>query len=172
MRCGSIATKWGPTADPVTRLPAGIDGSETNARRAVENSLRYLRTDHIDLYYLHRKDPARPIEESVEAMAKPPALKAPKSRPARRMPSGRDRPSSATVMASKPMKEKQTTVAPVSTAVPLITRDWEFLNGFIWVPTPQERPVLTISQGAALRLITAPSASMTVSGFMIVEELL
>jgi aryl-alcohol dehydrogenase-like predicted oxidoreductase len=65
-----IATKWGPVADPKTNLPAGYDGSETNARRAVENSLRYLRTDHIDLYYLHRKDPARPIEESVEAMAK------------------------------------------------------------------------------------------------------
>jgi aryl-alcohol dehydrogenase-like predicted oxidoreductase len=65
-----IATKWGPVADPKTNLPAGYDGSETNARRAVENSLRYLRTDHIDLYHLHRKDPARPIEESVEAMAK------------------------------------------------------------------------------------------------------
>ena len=65
-----IATKWGPIADPVTKLPAGQDGSETNSRRAVENSLRYLRTDHIDLYYLHRKDPATPIEESVEAMAK------------------------------------------------------------------------------------------------------
>ena len=65
-----IATKWGPTADPVTKLPAGVDGSETNLRRAVENSLRYLRTDHIDLYYLHRKDPATPIEESVGAMAK------------------------------------------------------------------------------------------------------
>ncbi len=65
-----IATKWGPVADPVTNLPAGYDGSETNARRAVENSLRYLRTDHIDLYYLHRKDPATPIEESVDAMAK------------------------------------------------------------------------------------------------------
>lgn len=65
-----IATKWGPVADPVTKLPVGQDGSETNSRRAVENSLRYLRTDHIDLYYLHRKDPATPIEESVEAMAK------------------------------------------------------------------------------------------------------
>lgn len=65
-----IATKWGPIADPKTNLPAGYDGSEANARRAVENSLRYLKTDHIDLYYLHRKDPAKPIEESVGAMAK------------------------------------------------------------------------------------------------------
>lgn len=66
-----IATKWGPTADPATKLPTGIvDGSETNARRAVENSLRYLRTDHIDLYYLHRRDQTRPIEDLVGAMAK------------------------------------------------------------------------------------------------------
>jgi aryl-alcohol dehydrogenase-like predicted oxidoreductase len=65
-----IATKWGPTADPVTKLPVGVDGSEANMRRAVENSLRYLRTDHIDLYYLHRKDPKTPIEDSVAAMAK------------------------------------------------------------------------------------------------------
>lgn len=65
-----VATKWGPIADPVTKLPAGVDGSEENLRRAVENSLRYLRTDYIDLYYLHRKDPATPIEVSVEAMAK------------------------------------------------------------------------------------------------------
>jgi aryl-alcohol dehydrogenase-like predicted oxidoreductase len=65
-----IATKWGPTADPVTKLPVGVDGSEANMRRAVENSLRYLRTDHIDLYYLHRKDPKTPIEDSVSAMAK------------------------------------------------------------------------------------------------------
>jgi aryl-alcohol dehydrogenase-like predicted oxidoreductase len=65
-----IATKWGPIADPVTKLPVGVDGSEANMRRAVENSLRYLRTDHIDLYYLHRKDPSTPIEVSVEAMAK------------------------------------------------------------------------------------------------------
>lgn len=65
-----VATKWGPIADPVTKLPAGVDGSEQNLRRAVENSLRYLRTDYIDLYYLHRKDPATPIEVSVAAMAK------------------------------------------------------------------------------------------------------
>ena len=32
-------------------------------RRAVEGSLRRLRTDHIDLLYQHRVDPATPIEE-------------------------------------------------------------------------------------------------------------
>lgn len=45
-----------------------LDGSPANARRAVEGSLRRLGVDVIDLYYLHRKDPAVPIEESVGGM--------------------------------------------------------------------------------------------------------
>lgn len=36
---------------------------------AVEESLRLLKTDHIDLYYLHRRDFTVPIEESVGALA-------------------------------------------------------------------------------------------------------
>ncbi len=65
-----IATKFGPMFDPATKQRAGVDGSEQNARRAIEQSLRYLRTDHIDLWYLHRRDFSRPIEETVGAMAK------------------------------------------------------------------------------------------------------
>ena len=65
-----VATKFGPVGDLATRTVRGVDGSEENMRRAVEQSLRYLQTDYIDLYYLHRKDPGRPIEETVEAMAK------------------------------------------------------------------------------------------------------
>lgn len=34
----------------------------------VEISLRALRTDYIDLYYLHRPDPATPVEEVIETM--------------------------------------------------------------------------------------------------------
>ena len=60
-----IATKFGPTRDWET----GIDGSRENCRRAVEGSLQRLQTDVIDLYYLHRVDPATPIEETVAAMA-------------------------------------------------------------------------------------------------------
>ena len=45
-----------------------LDGSPANARRAVEGSLQRLGVDVIDLYYLHRKDPAVPIEETVGAM--------------------------------------------------------------------------------------------------------
>ncbi len=46
-----------------------MDGSPANVRRAVESSLRRLRSDVIDLYYLHRVDPDTPIEETVGAMA-------------------------------------------------------------------------------------------------------
>lgn len=45
-----------------------LDGSPANAKRAVEGSLQRLGVDVIDLYYLHRKDPAFPIEETVGAM--------------------------------------------------------------------------------------------------------
>jgi aryl-alcohol dehydrogenase-like predicted oxidoreductase len=64
-----IATKFGPTRDPETGAFTGIDGTRKNCRRAVEGSLERLRTDVIDLYYLHRVDPATPIEETVAAMA-------------------------------------------------------------------------------------------------------
>src|SRR5579875_1080209 len=36
--------------------------------RGIEDSLRRLRTDYLDLYYLHQPDPATPLEESLEAM--------------------------------------------------------------------------------------------------------
>jgi len=64
-----IATKFGPTRDFETGEFTGLDGSRENCRRAVEGSLQRLRTDVIDLYYLHRVDPATPIEETVAAMA-------------------------------------------------------------------------------------------------------
>ena len=63
-----IATKFGPTRDPETGEFTGIDGSRANCRRAVEGSLERLKTDVIDLYYLHRVDPNTPIEETVTAM--------------------------------------------------------------------------------------------------------
>ncbi|MBI1250650.1 MAG: aldo/keto reductase [Alphaproteobacteria bacterium] len=65
-----LATKFGPLVDWSTGRRLGVDGSEANARRAVEQSLRRLGTDHIDLYYLHRPDASRPIEETVGALKK------------------------------------------------------------------------------------------------------
>ena len=64
-----IATKFGPTRDFKTGEFTGLDGSRENCRRAIEGSLQRLCTDVIDLYYLHRVDPATQIEETMAAMA-------------------------------------------------------------------------------------------------------
>ena len=60
-----LATKFGIVVGSGTPR---VDGSPENARRAVEGSLQRLGVEVIDLYYLHRKDPAVPIEETVGAM--------------------------------------------------------------------------------------------------------
>ncbi len=66
-----IATKFG---SDVRRLGLdngadwGARGSRRYIRRAVEASLRRLRTDWIDLYQLHRPDPLTPIEETLSAL--------------------------------------------------------------------------------------------------------
>ncbi|RAG80522.1 aldo/keto reductase [Streptacidiphilus pinicola] len=61
-----LATKTGVRRTAEGLVPAG---SPDDLRRACEASLRRLRTDHIDLYYLARIDPAVPVEESVGALA-------------------------------------------------------------------------------------------------------
>jgi aryl-alcohol dehydrogenase-like predicted oxidoreductase len=48
---------------------AGVDGSPANVRRALEGCLQRLGTDHIDLWYQHRRDRSVPIEETVGVMA-------------------------------------------------------------------------------------------------------
>ncbi|MEV7802373.1 aldo/keto reductase [Microbispora sp. NPDC088329] len=54
--------------------PMGDDPNRQGASRrwimtAVENSLRRLRTDHIDLYQVHRPDPTTDIEETLSALS-------------------------------------------------------------------------------------------------------
>ena len=56
-----IATKFGFALE--TGTPAGLDSRPDAIRRSVEDSLRRLRTDTIDLLYQHRVDPNVPIEE-------------------------------------------------------------------------------------------------------------
>jgi aryl-alcohol dehydrogenase-like predicted oxidoreductase len=58
-----IATKFGFDIDPNTGKQRGINSQPNHIREVVESSLRRLRTDHIDLLYQHRVDPAVPIEE-------------------------------------------------------------------------------------------------------------
>jgi aryl-alcohol dehydrogenase-like predicted oxidoreductase len=55
--------------DEVVLATKSSRGSPEHLRRAIEASLARLRTDHLDLYYLHRVDAEVPIEESVGAMA-------------------------------------------------------------------------------------------------------
>lgn len=52
-------------ATKVFSLPTRPGLSPDNVRAAVEDSLRRLRTDHVDLYYAHRDDPEVPQEEVV-----------------------------------------------------------------------------------------------------------
>ena len=62
-----IATKFGFRIE--NGAITGLDSRPQHIREAVEGSLRRLATDHIDLLYQHRVDPAVPIEEVVGAMA-------------------------------------------------------------------------------------------------------
>jgi aryl-alcohol dehydrogenase-like predicted oxidoreductase len=66
-----IATKFGSDVRRLGQdngLDWGARGSRRYIRRAVENSLRRLRTDWIDLYQMHRPDPETPIEETLSAL--------------------------------------------------------------------------------------------------------
>jgi aryl-alcohol dehydrogenase-like predicted oxidoreductase len=60
-----LASKCGMTGVDGTRV---IDGRPETLRKTLEESLRRLNTDIIDLYYLHRWDKQVPIEESVGAL--------------------------------------------------------------------------------------------------------
>ncbi len=68
-RDATIATKWGLVAGPTGGYPLARDARPERAAEAVRASLERLRTDVIDLYYLHRVDDRVPLEESWGAMA-------------------------------------------------------------------------------------------------------
>ena len=63
-----IATKFGSDLRGGNGADFGARGSRRYIRRAVERSLRRLRTDWIDLYQMHVPDPATPIEETLSAL--------------------------------------------------------------------------------------------------------
>ena len=64
-----VATKVGLLVGPNGGYPLDRDASPEHVRSAIDASLGRLRTDVIDLYYLHRIDPEVPVEETWGAMA-------------------------------------------------------------------------------------------------------
>ena len=60
----AIATKFGFKIDGTN----GLDSRPERIRRVVEESLKRLKTDRIDLYYQHRVDPKVPIEDVAGAI--------------------------------------------------------------------------------------------------------
>jgi aryl-alcohol dehydrogenase-like predicted oxidoreductase len=61
-----LASKTGIIVEGKARR---IDCRPETIKAACEESLRLLQTDHIDLYYLHRRDFETPIEDSIGALA-------------------------------------------------------------------------------------------------------
>ena len=62
-----LATKFGLMSHVGNAGP--VDSSAASIRIAIEGSLRRLQTDHIDLYYQHRVDPAVPIEDVIGTLS-------------------------------------------------------------------------------------------------------
>ena len=69
-----LATKVGlvvsdPTGGPGNSPLIVNNGRPEHVRKTIDDSLRRLGTDHVDLYQLHRVDPKVPVEETWGAMA-------------------------------------------------------------------------------------------------------
>ncbi len=62
-----IATKGGIHRPPETNQRT-FDNSAEHLETALDASLRRLGVDRVDLYYIHRREPARPIEEVMETL--------------------------------------------------------------------------------------------------------
>lgn len=63
-----LATKFGANVHGLHGPDWGARGSRRYIRRSVEDSLRRLRTDWIDLYQIHFPDPATPVAETLETL--------------------------------------------------------------------------------------------------------
>ncbi len=65
----TLATKFGIVRDPSNPKARGVNGKPDYVKKSCEESLKRLHVEVIDLYYLHRRDPDTPIEETVGSMA-------------------------------------------------------------------------------------------------------
>ncbi|MFH8606121.1 aldo/keto reductase [Streptomyces sp. NPDC018029] len=64
-----LATKFALAIDPAEPTKRRIDNSPEYIRASIDASLRRLGTDVVDLYYMHRRDPDVPIEETVGVLS-------------------------------------------------------------------------------------------------------
>lgn len=64
-----LATKVGMVVESADPIRMSRNGRPEHVREAIDASLQRLGVDHVDLYQLHRVDPAVPIEETWGAMA-------------------------------------------------------------------------------------------------------
>jgi len=64
----TLATKFGITGNPAAGRRS-VRGDAGYVHQCIDESLQRLNTDVVDLYYMHRRDPNVPIEETVGAMA-------------------------------------------------------------------------------------------------------
>jgi aryl-alcohol dehydrogenase-like predicted oxidoreductase len=63
-----ISTKVGCEPTVAGRFPETAEGLTAGAvKNGIEGSLRRLGTDHVELYWAHKPDPATPLEETVAA---------------------------------------------------------------------------------------------------------
>jgi aryl-alcohol dehydrogenase-like predicted oxidoreductase len=62
----TLATK----ASVVNETPRRIDNSEAHLRAELEASLRRLNRDHVELFYIHRREHARPLEEVIGSLSR------------------------------------------------------------------------------------------------------
>jgi hypothetical protein len=75
-------------------------------------------------------------------------------------------------VATATAKINATTVSTTSGTSTVIQGDaWNFINGYFYLPAPEDRLYFSPNTAFVLNLPTAPSASMTVSGNLVYEEL-
>lgn len=65
-----ISTKVGIVRDEGNKYSLSVNGGRNYVRKSCHESLKRLGTDHIDLYYLHRRDPKTSLEETMTALSK------------------------------------------------------------------------------------------------------
>src|SRR5215212_1500444 len=67
----TLATKFGIASNPADRAAGTLvaHGDAAYVHKSIDESLSRLKTDSVDLYYMHRRDPSVPIDETVGAMA-------------------------------------------------------------------------------------------------------